>query len=544
MTLERDMLDRLDRLTQIGIALSSERDINRLIEMILIGAKELTYADGGTFYTVDDEAREVRMEIVRTDSLNFAMGGTTGVAIPFAPISLYNEQGDPNHQMVVTHAVLADKMINIPDAYNATGFDFSGTQKFDQKTGYRSRSFLTVPMKNHKNEIIGVLQLLNAIHPTTKEVIPFSDEAAQLTASLASQAAIALTNRRLIADLNTLLESLIQLIATAIDEKSPYTGGHCERVPQITMMLAEAAHQQQSGPFAQFQMSEEDRYELNVAAWLHDCGKLTTPEYVVDKRTKLETIYDRIETVTTRIELLKRDATLNALEQRLEALKRGEPDPIAQLESQLNQIQQQLDAEASFLERANTGGEFMDAADQQRVRDIGQQMITLRGEPRPLLNPEEIDNLTISRGTLTKEERDIINHHIVATIDMLNTLPFPKHLSRVPEYAGGHHERIDGKGYPKGLTGEQMSLQAKMMAIADIFEALTAPDRPYKEGKKLSEALKIMGFMAGEGHIDKQLFKLFIDEKIYAQYAERFIAPHQVDEIVAERIPNYDKLID
>ncbi|QEP45039.1 GAF domain-containing protein [Ectothiorhodospiraceae bacterium BW-2] len=538
------MLDRLDRLTQIGIALSSERDINRLIEMILIGAKELTYADGGTFYTVDDEAREVRMEIVRTDSLNFAMGGTTGVAIPFAPISLYNEQGDPNHQMVVTHAVLADKMINIPDAYNATGFDFSGTQKFDQKTGYRSRSFLTVPMKNHKNEIIGVLQLLNAIHPTTKEVIPFSDEAAQLTASLASQAAIALTNRRLIADLNTLLESLIQLIATAIDEKSPYTGGHCERVPQITMMLAEAAHQQQSGPFAQFQMSEEDRYELNVAAWLHDCGKLTTPEYVVDKRTKLETIYDRIETVTTRIELLKRDATLNALEQRLEALKRGEPDPIAQLESQLNQIQQQLDAEASFLERANTGGEFMDAADQQRVRDIGQQMITLRGEPRPLLNPEEIDNLTISRGTLTKEERDIINHHIVATIDMLNTLPFPKHLSRVPEYAGGHHERIDGKGYPKGLTGEQMSLQAKMMAIADIFEALTAPDRPYKEGKKLSEALKIMGFMAGEGHIDKQLFKLFIDEKIYAQYAERFIAPHQVDEIVAERIPNYDKLID
>ncbi|HEX9802824.1 MAG TPA: GAF domain-containing protein, partial [Gammaproteobacteria bacterium] len=309
MSARKPLIECIEKLTEIGIALSAEKDTPRLLEMILLGAKELTNADGGTLYSVQED-RTVKMEIMRTDSLDFAMGGTTGKKIPFPPIPLYDEQGNPNLHMVVTNAVLNDTTINIPDAYNAEGFDFSGTRQFDANTGYRSKSFLTVPLKDHEGEIIGVLQLLNARDFDTGEIIPFDEEAERLAGSLASQVAISLTNRRLIADLKLLLESLIHLIATAIDEKSPYTGGHCKRVPILTLMLADAANRASEGAFKDFSMSEDERYELEIAAWLHDCGKITTPEYVVDKSTKLETIYDRIETIDTRYEVLKRDAEI------------------------------------------------------------------------------------------------------------------------------------------------------------------------------------------------------------------------------------------
>ncbi|MCW8826715.1 MAG: GAF domain-containing protein, partial [Gammaproteobacteria bacterium] len=305
------LLEKLEKLTEIGIALSSERNTQKLLELILLGAKEITHADGGTLYSVQEDCT-IKMEIIRTDSLNYAMGGTTGNEIPFPPIPLYDEDNQPNLHMVVTNAVLLDATINIPDAYHAEGFDFSGTEAFDERTGYHSQSFLTVPLKNHQNDIIGVLQLLNATNIETGKVIPFSKEAQRLTESLASQAAIALTNRRLIDDLKTLLESLIQLIATAIDEKSPYTGGHCERVPVLTMLLAEAANDHDSGSLKDFTLDDDDRYELNMAAWLHDCGKITTPEAVVDKATKLQTIFDRIQLIEARFEILKRDAQIAA----------------------------------------------------------------------------------------------------------------------------------------------------------------------------------------------------------------------------------------
>jgi HD-GYP domain-containing protein (c-di-GMP phosphodiesterase class II) len=526
------MLQRIEKLSEIGIALSAERNTERLLEMILLGAKALTHADGGTLYSVQEDGT-VKMEILRTDSLNFAMGGTTGKPIPFAPIPLHDAQGQPNHHMVVTHAVLNDCTINIPDAYNAAGFDFSGTKQFDANTGYRSTSFLTVPMKDHEGVIIGVLQLLNA-QEESGAIIPFSETAQRLAQSLASQAAIALTNRHLIDDLKHLLESLIQLIATAIDEKSPYTGGHCKRVPELTMMLAEAAHNAGEGPFKEFRMSEDDRYELKMAAWLHDCGKITTPEAVVDKATKLETIYDRIESIDTRFEILKRDAEIAMLRRQLESS--SEEQRLAarrQYESTL----QQLDDELDFLRRSNTGGEFMTAEDQQRVHQIGQRRWQHHGSELPLLNDDERYNLTIAKGTLTPEEREIINNHIVATIKMLEALPFPKNLRNVPEFAGGHHEKMDGSGYPRGLTGKQMSVQARIMAIADIFEALTAKDRPYKEGKKLSEALHILGFMKQDSHIDPDLFELFIKQGLYQQYADTYLSPEQIDNVDFNKIP-------
>lgn len=527
------LLERIEKLIDIGLALSAESHIERLLEIILLGAKEITNADGGTLYSVEEQA--VKMEILRTDSLNFAMGGTTGIPIPFAPIPLYGADGAPNHHNVVTHAVLNDCTINIRDAYSAQGFDFAGTREFDLNTGYRSTSFLTVPLKNHEDDIIGVLQLLNARDKAGK-VVPFSAAAQRLTEALASQAAVALTNRRLIADLQHLFESFIRLIADAIDEKSPYTGGHCRRVPVITMLLADAVARIDRGPLGEFTMSKADRYELEVAAWLHDCGKITTPEYVVDKATKLETIYDRIHEVEARFEILKRDAEIAMLRRRLEA-----PAEAERLLQEYRATLRQLDDDRDFIRRANRGGEFILPEEQARIEAVGRRTwVDSAGTVRPLLTDNEVLNLNIVRGTLTADEREVINNHITATINMLEALPFPKHLKRVPEFAGGHHERVDGNGYPRGLRREQMSVQARIMAIADVFEALTARDRPYKQGKKLSDTLRIMAHMALDGHLDADLFDVFIAERVYLHYAEKYLDPEQIDSVDIGQLPGYE----
>ncbi|HUW49614.1 MAG TPA: HD domain-containing phosphohydrolase [Sulfuricella sp.] len=534
-----DLLERLERLNAIGVALSAERDTNRTLEMILEAAKSLTNADGGTLYRVTDDNR-LKFEILRNDTLNIAMGGTKGAPIPFDPLPLYDEQGNPNNSMVVAYSVLHDTTINIEDAYSAEGFDFSGTRNFDKKTGYRSKSFLTVPMKNHENEIIGVLQLINVKHGETGEIIPFSKSDQRLTESLASQAAIALTNRLLITQLEELFESFVRLINIAIDEKSPYTGGHCARVPVLTMLLAEAASAATEGPLKDFRLTDADRKELKIAALLHDCGKVTTPVHVVDKATKLQTIFDRIQLLDTRFELLKRDAEIEFLRSSLQAAKSGDMGSHSRLEAVFQQRLNQLDDDRAFLRKCNAGSEFMSPEDRQRVENIARYgWVDEKGEAAPFLSEDEEKNLKIAKGTLTDEERQVINYHIVATIKMLEALPWPKHLKRVPEYAGGHHERMDGKGYPKGLTREQMPIQARTMAIADIFEALTALDRPYKRGIPLAESLRILGLMKLDNHIDPDLFDIFIREKIYAKYAEQFLESAQIDEVDMTKIPGF-----
>jgi len=536
---EDDLVQRLERLNAIGASLSAERDINRLLEAILTAAKSITRADGGTLYRVSDD-KTLRFEIMRTSSLKYYLGGTTGNAVPFYPIQLYRD-GKPNHNMVAAYAALTGETVNIADAYTAEGFDFSGTRAFDSKTGYRSKSFLTVPMRNHENEIIGVLQLINATDPATGEIAAFSSSDQRLAESLASQAAIALTNRMLINQLEELFESFINMINTAIDEKSPYTGGHCQRVPLLTMMLAEAAHETIEGPLRDFAMTEKDRYELKIAGLLHDCGKVTTPVHVVDKATKLETIFDRIHLLDTRFEVLKRDAEIELLRKRAELTARAAGrEEMEAAEARYRDRVRQLDDDRAFLRACNIGGESMREADMARVKSISQYRWTdSAGHEASFLTGDELKNLTIRAGTLNEDERHIINHHIVATVKMLEALPWPKHLKNVPEYAGGHHERMDGKGYPKGLTREQMSVQARVMGIADIFEALTAKDRPYKRGKTLSESLEILGRFRLNGHIDPDLFDIFLRKKIYLRYAEMFLDKEQIDVVDESRIPGY-----
>jgi HD-GYP domain-containing protein (c-di-GMP phosphodiesterase class II) len=531
------MASRLEYLNQIGIALSQERDTNKLLETILVAAKNLTRADGGTLYRLVDG--KLQFEIVRTDSLSIAMGGTTGKPVPFYPIPLHDKDGKPNYTMIAAYVALTHKTVNIADAYVAEGFDFSGMRNFDKRTGYRSKSFITVPMKNHEGEIIGVLQLLNAVDEKG-EVTVFSDEDQHLAESLASQAAIALTNRLLIQQLEVLFESLIDLINTAIDEKSPYTGGHCNRVPALTMMIAEAAHNTNAGPLADFRMSEKDRYELKIAGLLHDCGKITTPVHVVDKATKLETIFDRIALVTQRFEVLKRQAEVDMLRAKLAAMEAGDKEAAKRAEEEFAARMKQYDDDREFVRKANIGGERMMPEDQARVSRIAAyEWVNEKGERDRFLTKDEEDNLNIMYGTLMPKEREIINHHIVATIKMLEALPWPKHLVNVPEYAGGHHERMDGKGYPRGLTRDKMSVQARLMGIADIFEALTAKDRPYKPGKTLSESLQILGKMREGGHIDPDLFDVFVREKVYLRYAREFLDPAQIDEVDESRVPGY-----
>ena len=531
-----DMLKRLEQLNVIGASLSRERDIDRLLENILLAAKTITHADGGTLYRLSEDGRSLRFEILRTDSLHIAMGGTSGIPISFPDLPLFDSQGAPNDSLVAAYAAIHQQTVNIVDAYTEANFDFSGTRQFDERTGYRSQSFLAVPMKNHEGEIIGVLQLLNARQPGGSAVTAFSQSDQSLAESLASQAAIALSNRLLMTQLEELFEAFINLINLAIDEKSHYTGGHCQRVPALTMMLAEAVNATKTGPLASFAMNDRDRYELKIAGLLHDCGKVTTPVHVVDKATKLHTLFDRISLIDTRFEVLKRDVEIAALRRQLALRPCEQPSNESEILRVCQVDCEELDRERDFLRQTNVGAETMRDVALQRVRDIGSQhkWRNVDGVETEFLTADEVENLTIRAGTLTVAERDTINYHIVATIKMLEQLPWPKHLRNVPEYAGGHHERMDGKGYPKGLSREQMSVQARVMGIADIFEALTARDRPYKPGMKLSQAMSIMNKFKLNGHIDPDLFDVFVEQRIYERYAEMFLDPWQIDEVNAQ----------
>jgi HD-GYP domain-containing protein (c-di-GMP phosphodiesterase class II) len=569
---------RIAKLVEVGIALSAERDFDNLVEMILLEAKRLSNADGGTVYLLHND--QLEFAVVHNDTLDIAYRGKSGMPYEFPPLQLHSpETGEPNKGNLATYVALTGETVKIADIYEETRFDFTGSKAFDEKTGYRSRSFLSVPLINRMGKVVGVLQLINAHDPETKQSVPFSDEVIPFIESFASQASIAIDNRLLIDEQRFLLDSFIELVAGAIDAKSPYTGGHCQRVPELAAMLAEAACESNEGSFVEFHLNEDQWYEFHVAAWLHDCGKVTTPEYVVDKATKLEMVYNRIHEIRMRFEVLRRDAEIEFYK----SLVEGEDRKIAQyrLDSAIREIEEDF----AFVAECNIGSEEMDPSARERLAQIAEKHWTrtlddrlglshetirrLQDVPAPALPVEEslladkpehlipwqvdpnklangkfvtrppahkfnygeLYNLSVTRGTLTEEERYLINDHIIQTIIMLEQLPFPDRMKKVPEYAGGHHEKMDGGGYPRGLTREQMSIPARIMAIADIFEALTASDRPYKKAKTLSESIRIMHAMKQDRHIDPELFELFLSEGVYRRYAEKFLDAEQIDEV-------------
>jgi HD-GYP domain-containing protein (c-di-GMP phosphodiesterase class II) len=530
MSAPDDKLRRLELLLRVGVALSAETDTNRLLEAILLEAKELTRADGGTLYLRQEED-SLHFAIMRTDSLGIAIGGTTGRPNTLPPIPLRDPStGAPNNRHIASYAALRKTSVNIPNAYDTTRFDFSGTKAFDAHNGYRSVSFLTIPMLDAAGHVAGVLQLINSRDAKTGEVVPFDDLDQQTVEVLASQAGVSLQNKLLRDAQRDLLESFIKMIASAIDAKSGYTGGHCERVPVITEMLTRAACDAKTGPFAEFNLSEAEWYELHIAAWLHDCGKVVTPVHVMDKSKKLETINDRIDTVRARFEVVLRDARLRAYDRE----KAGED--AATVASELEEEMAGLRDDLAFLEKTNFGGEFLAREGQERIKRIAQRTLEMGGERVPLLTAEEVQNLSVSRGTLTEKERLVINAHMVHTVNILNALPFPPQLRRVPEYATGHHEKMDGTGYPRGIYAGDMSVPARIMAVADVFEALTAIDRPYKQPKKLSEVMSIMGKMKEQHHLDPDVFDLFITSGIYRKYAQNNLPAELVDAVDEQKL--------
>lgn len=577
---------KLEMLVDMAIAMSAEFDINKLSEMILSNAKKLTHADGGSLYLANEARDKLEFMIVLNDTLGFKQGGTSGTPVTMMPVDLYDSQGNENHKNVVTHIFHSERTENIADAYKVGEYDFSGTRKFDEKNGYRSVSFLTVPLKPRGGgDILGALQLINAMDPETGRIRPFPESYQTFVEALSSAAAVAVQNWKLLERQKQLFDDLVRFIASAIDAKSQYTARHCARVPAIARLLAREAEKVQSGPLADFRFENADEQrQFEISAWLHDCGKVTTPEFVVDKATKLETIYNRIHEIRTRFEVLLRDALI----EKYEAVLAGEDRSDA--ERRLSEKQRQLQEDFEFVAECNIGSEYMQEDNLERLKriasirwlrhfddriglswseirrcaelDAGAEAVSLPVEerlladkpehilprenwteeryrkhgfkfdvPEHLYNRGEFYNLSIRTGTLTEEERFKIDEHVAQTIVLLEHIPFPDNLKKVPEFAGNHHEALDGSGYPRNLSGPEISMPARILAIADIFEALTSTDRPYKRNKTLSEAIDILYQLKTQSRIDPDLFDLLLTSGAYRVYALAFLDAEQIDDV-------------
>ena len=431
--------------------------------------------------------------------------------------------------------------------------------------------WIMVPLYNRDEKCIGCLNLAY-LNDQKQSIL---DETLPLTLVLTGYTSLAIETKKHLREQKELLEAFIKVIAGAIDTKSPYTGNHCQRVPVLTERLVAAAAKSTLPPFSDFSLTQDDQEALHIASWLHDCGKVTTPEYVVDKSTKLETIYNRIHEIRTRFEVLKRDAQIDAYQSAFGTLSDKQ-------QAQLDEKWRELNEDFAFIAQMNEGNEFLSEEHQQRIHAIagktwqrtldsrlglGQEEekryrdedndlpvteplladkpshripwesskvrdARFQLQPKQYKNDQgELYNLCIQRGTLNDEERFIINDHIIETMMMLESLPFPSAMKNIPLIAGSHHEKLDGKGYPQGIDESEIPLAGKAMAIADIFEALTSSDRPYKKAKTLSESLKIMSFMVKDNHIDADLFALFLNSGIYMEYAKQFLQPEQIDQV-------------
>jgi len=515
----------IKELNQVGYALTTEKNLDVLMDKILSAAKKLTNSDAGTFYLMSDDEKSLQFTAVQTDSLNFRLGGKYG-EVPWPNLYLYDDNGKENNINISVHCALNDKLINIPDVYLSTKYNFEGAKAFDGSTGYTTKSMLVVPMKNHENDVIGVLQLINK-QDNNGNFCEFTADDEELILSMSSQAAVIITNAKLTKGLEQLLDAFMQTIATAIGEKSRYTGGHINRVAELTNIIADAINADTQGRYKDTFFTQDELKELDVAAWMHDIGKITTPEHIVDKAKKLETIYNRVETVKVRFELLKKEKELEYFKSTY-SLSDTEKEQQEQLF--IKEIGQ-LTEDFKFIEEMNTGGEFMSDDKIQRIESIAKYQITIDYKKQNILNEDEIKNLCIKKGTLTDEERFIINNHAKVSYDMLASLPYPKKFQNVPEIAGGHHEKICGGGYPFGLKGDEIGLGSRILAVADIFEALTASDRPYKDPNSLNTSMKILSFMAKDDELDRELVKFFAQNKLYLEYSKDNLMTDQFDEV-------------
>lgn len=501
-TLEGDM----SRLHQIGIALSSEKNLNKLLEVIVTEARSFTNCDAGTLYRVNEKKKALTFEIMQTESTGYYAGGTTDNKITVPPVPLEKE-GDPNYSNVSAYVALTGEVVNIPDVYEAEGFDFTGPKKYDEMTGYRTQSMLVIPMRDHTDRVIGVLQLINALDANGTH-IPFKTRFEAMVRSLASQAAVAVNNAQLIQDIENLFKSVVHYTVRAIDARSPHTAGHSSRVAQLTRRLAEDVNMQTSGPFADIHFGPDELEEIWVAAIMHDVGKIGVPELVLEKHNKLDGA--KYTVVLERFQKIKE---LYILRARLRNAKNGQPEDFQ--DDQLKEELQEWEEDHEFILWVNKPGYLAPEKKEQLDRITAKTFIDGEGKEQPYITEEEYENFAVIKGNLTDAERKAIQQHVVETEKMLRKLPFTEKLSRVPMFAASHHEWINGKGYPKGLKGDEIPLPARMMCIADVWDALTAQDRPYKPPIPPEKSAEILRSGAEHDEFDKELVELFVTHRLW-----------------------------
>ncbi len=549
----------LENILSLFNNIPKNNESNTFIAKTMDAAAEIAGADGCFFFNITS-GHFMNLIYSKINSINTSFLGTSNMRM--FPSVFLPKIKDKKNKTPAEACAINKEIINSSNIFNEPNIEASFLKKFDEENNYTTVSALVFPLFDSRNNVIGVAQFINAMNSRGK-ISNFSSDAQTKIMAICQIIAIILERKQLTESYTQLLESFIDVLAKAIDDKSPYTGLHCQKVPIITRLLATAAVAETEGPLKNFEMSSEDWYALHLASWLHDCGKIITPEHIVDKAVKLETIHNRIHEIRTRFEVLRRDAHIEYLQKRLQNTDNKE-----KLQAEFVAKIKKLNDDFEFIGRCNIGDEALTTNDIERLDKISELSFTryfnrmsglswseknLIDKQSKYINPEvesvlqdrpeqlaapynngELTNLKIIQGTINDKERAKINEHIITTINILKNLPFPHELSNIIEYAGAHHERVDGKGYPYGLTGNQMSIPAKIMAIADVYEALTAKDRPYKEPKKLSEVLKIMQEMKNNGHLDPDLYELFIKSGVYMDYAKDYIDKNQIDEVNPE----------
>ncbi len=513
--IETDILNHkmFQRIMDINLELASELDKDKLFDMILTLTRELTHSDAGTLYIKSKDKKYLDFTVVQNKSLNIFMGGTKS-EITWNSLPLYLENGEENKSMVAVVSAVENKIINIPDVYIDENYNFEGTKKFDASTGYRSKSMLVIPLINHEKDVIGVLQLINKIQDD--EIASYNENDERIIKALSAQAAMALTNSQLILSLEEFLDAYVSTIASAIDAKSKHTLNHITKISKLAPLIARAIHEDET-KYKSVTYSAKDLKEIELAAKMHDIGKISMPESIIDKATKLQLMIDGVELIKERAEIIKRDYEIAFLKKEI-------------TQKEFIQKLQILDDDIKFIERVNFGSEFMRKDDLERIKNIAKHKYIKDNKEILLISENEKYNLSIERGTLTKEEKEIMNSHARLSYEMLSALPFPKKYENVLHIAVNHHEKLNGEGYPRGLEEKDLVLEDRIMILADIFEALTSSDRPYKGAKKLSEVFTILDFMAKDGEIDKELLEFFRNCDLLNEYINEELHPDQIDE--------------
>jgi len=499
--------EQIEKLNQIGIGLSSETNLEDLLELIVFEAREFTGADGGSLYILDED-ETLYFNVSQNDTLSRRPNPPPGFK-PY-PLSLSKES-------IAGYVAITGEIVNIEDVYNLSStVPYRFNPDFDMRNDYVTRSMLVVPMKDREQEILGVLQLINPMDETGK-IFPFPKSVEQLIMSLASQAAVAIRNATLIADIKALFEALIRYSATAIDARSPHTAGHSRRVAAYSKAIALAINEQDTEPFADVSFSREQLEELSYSAWLHDIGKIGVPEKILDKNNRLSD--EAMESIVNRFELIKAF--------KLGFVGAGTKDPSTTHPSgqegtddrsggeEAEKAVQQIEEELSLVHKANRSN-FLSDEDLAALQSIASKTYkNLAGDTIPYLSDKEMEYLSVRKGNLTADEYRKIQTHVELTYNIVENIPFTKSLQNIPFFSASHHELLDGSGYPKGLKGEEIPLQPRILAVVDIFDALTAADRPYRRAMAPEKAGEILKAEAKAGRLDNDVVNLFVDKKLY-----------------------------